>query len=415
MTAGTMVNALDVLQERGFVYQVSDVEGLRKAFAGQVTAYWGYDPTDPSLHIGNLVQIMLLAHLQRLGHRPITLAGGGTGMIGDPSDKASARPLLSVEQIDANVASQTAQLSRYLDFGDDRAEMVNNAAWLRPVRFIDFLRDVGRHFSVNVMLDMDFVRSRLASEAGLTYLEFSYILLQAYDFLELYRRYGCTLQVGGSDQWANILAGADLIRRVEGGRAYALVTPLVTSSSGRKLSKSEGTAIYLDPQRTTPYEYYQYWINTEDADVERFLAIYTFLPMEEVGALGRLQGADLRHAKEVLAFEATKLPHGEEEARKAQERSRALFAGEAGPLEAVPTTEVRREDLADGIPLADLLVQTKLFSSKREARPRIQQGGVSVSGETITDERYTLGERDLRDGAILLRTGKRYHRVVVKG
>ena len=415
MTAGTMVNALDVLQERGFVYQVSDVEGLRKAFAGQVTAYWGYDPTDPSLHIGNLVQIMLLAHLQRLGHRPITLAGGGTGMIGDPSDKASARPLLSVEQIDANVASQTAQLSRYLDFGDDRAEMVNNAAWLRPVRFIDFLRDVGRHFSVNVMLDMDFVRSRLASEAGLTYLEFSYILLQAYDFLELYRRYGCTLQVGGSDQWANILAGADLIRRVEGGRAYALVTPLVTSSSGRKLSKSEGTAIYLDPQRTTPYEYYQYWINTEDADVERFLAIYTFLPMEEVGALGRLQGADLRHAKEVLAFEATKLTHGEEEARKAQESSRALFAGEAGPLEAVPTTEVRREDLADGIPLADLLVQTKLFSSKREARPRIQQGGVSVSGETITDERYTLGERDLRDGAILLRTGKRYHRVVVKG
>ena len=415
MTAGTMVNALDVLQERGFVYQVSDVEGLRKAFAGQVTAYWGYDPTDPSLHIGNLVQIMLLAHLQRLGHRPITLAGGGTGMIGDPSDKASARPLLSVEQIDANVASQTAQLSRYLDFGDDRAEMVNNAAWLRPVRFIDFLRDVGRHFSVNVMLDMDFVRSRLASEAGLTYLEFSYILLQAYDFLELYRRYGCTLQVGGSDQWANILAGADLLRRVEGGRAYALVTPLVTSSSGRKLSKSEGTAIYLDPQRTTPYEYYQYWINTEDADVERFLAIYTFLPMEEVGALGRLQGADLRHAKEVLAFEATKLTHGEEEARKAQESSRALFAGEAGPLEAVPTTEVRREDLADGIPLADLLVQTKLFSSKREARPRIQQGGVSVSGETITDERYTLGERDLRDGAILLRTGKRYHRVVVKG
>jgi tyrosyl-tRNA synthetase len=410
---GSDVNALDVLKERGFVYQVSDEEGLRRAFEGQVTAYWGYDPTDPSLHTGNLVQIMLLAHLQRLGHRPIALAGGGTGMVGDPSDKTSARPIMSVEQIDANVRSQTAQLSRYLNFDDGRAISANNAEWLRSLGYIEFLRDIGRHFSINVMLDMDFVRTRLASHAGLTYLEFSYILLQAYDFLELYRRYGCTLQVGGQDQWANILAGADLIRRVEGGRAYALVTPLVTASSGRKLSKSEGTAIYLDPARTSPYEYYQYWINTEDADVERYLAIYTFLPMDEVRRLARLQGAELRRAKEVLAYEATAITHGAEEARKAQEASRALFGGGEGSLEALPATEVPAAELAAGIPLLDLLVQTHLFASKREARPRVQQGAVSVNDERVTDERYVVTERHLKGDGIVLAAGKRRHRVIV--
>lgn len=406
------MNALDVLRERGFVYQVSDEDGLRRAFEAQVTAYCGYDPTDESLTVGNLVSIMLLAHLQRLGHRPIALVGGGTGMIGDPSDKLAARPLLAVEQIDANVANFQRQLSRYLDFESGRALLVNNAEWLRPLGLIEFLRDIGRHFSVNAMLDLEFVRTRLASQAGLTYLEFSYILLQAYDYLELYRRYGCTLQVGGSDQWANILAGADLIRRLEGGRAYALVTPLITTASGRKLSKSEGMAVYLDPRKTSPYEYYQFWINTEDADVERYLALYTFLPMEEVRRLGRLQGADLRYAKEVLAWEATALTHGPEEADKAREASRAVFRGEAGPLDAVPAVPVPRDEIAAGIPLVDLLVRAGLAESKRMARPRIQQGAVTVNQERVTDERLVVDERYLMDGGILIGLGKRFRRVV---
>ena len=406
------MNALDVLRERGFVYQVSDEEGLRRAFEGQVTAYCGYDPTDESLTVGNLVSIMLLAHLQRLGHRPIALVGGGTGMIGDPSDKLAARPLLSVDQIDANVANFKRQLSRYLDFEGGRALLVNNADWLRPLGLIEFLRDIGRHFSVNAMLDLEFVRTRLASQAGLTYLEFSYILLQAYDYLELYRRYGCTLQVGGSDQWANILAGADLIRRLEGGRAYALVTPLITTASGRKLSKSEGTAVYLDPRKTSPYEYYQFWINTEDADVERYLALYTFLPMEEVRRLGRLQGAELRHAKEVLAWEATALTHGPEEADRAREASRAVFRGEAGLLDAVPAVPVPRAEIAAGIPLVDLLVRAGLVESTRMARPRIQQGAVTVNQERVTDDRLVVDERFLTDGGILIGMGKRFRRVV---
>jgi tyrosyl-tRNA synthetase len=408
------VYALDVLQERGFVHQVSDAEGLRQAFEGQVTVYCGYDPTDSSLTHGNLMTIMMLANLQRCGHKPIALMGGGTGMIGDPSDKTSARPLLSVEEIDANVANQRKQLSRYLNLGDGRGEMANNADWLRSLGYIEFLRDIGKFFSVNQMLDLEFVRTRLANQHGLSYLEFSYILLQSYDFLELHRRYGCTLQVGGSDQWANILAGADLIRRIEGERAYALVGPIVTASSGRKVSKSEGNAVYLDPNRTSPYEFYQFWVNTEDSDVERFLAIYTFLPMDEVRRLGALKDADLNEAKRILAFEATKLCHGEEEARKAEEASRALFRGEGVALDAVPATELPSARFAgEGVSLADLLVETGLYKSKREARARIAEGGAYVNGAQIKDEWYHVHEGDMQDGAILLRAGKRYHRVVV--
>ncbi|MGH2604794.1 MAG: tyrosine--tRNA ligase, partial [Dehalococcoidia bacterium] len=270
-------------------------------------------------------------------------------------------------------------------------------------------------FSVNVMLDLEFVRTRLASQAGLSYLEFSYILLQASDFLELYRRYGCTLQVGGSDQWANILAGADLIRRVEGGRAYGLVAPLITASSGRKVSKSEGNAIFLDPALTSPYEFYQFWINTEDADVERYLAIYTFLPMEEVRALGRLEGAELRRAKEVLAYEVTKLTHGEEEARRAEETSRALFRGDAASLEAAPTFEVTGEEITAGVPIVDLLVRTGLEDSKNNARKRIDQRGVRLNGEVIVTVDRMLGEADFAGDAALLQRGKKtFRRVVVK-
>ncbi|MGH2586011.1 MAG: tyrosine--tRNA ligase [Dehalococcoidia bacterium] len=410
-----MADVFDTLKERGFVYQDSDETGLRAALERPLTVYCGYDPTASSLTHGHLVTIMMLAHLQRAGHRPIALVGGGTGMIGDPSDKSSARPLLSVEEIDANVANIRGQLSRYLEFGDGRAELVDNAEWLRTTPMLDFLRDVGRHFSVNVMLDLEFVRTRLASQAGLSYLEFSYILLQASDFLELYRRYGCTLQVGGSDQWANILAGADLIRRVEGGRAYGLVAPLITASSGRKVSKSEGNAIFLDPALTSPYEFYQFWINTEDVDVERYLAIYTFLPMEEVRALGRLEGAELRRAKEVLAYEVTKLTHGEEEARRAEETSRALFRGDAASLEAAPTFEVTGEEITAGVPIVDLLVRTGLEDSKNNARKRIDQRGVRLNGEVIVTVDRMLGEADFAGDAALLQRGKKtFRRVVVK-
>lgn len=410
-----MANALDVLHERGFVYQVSDAEGLRKAFEGMVTAYCGYDPTYDSLHTGHLQQIMMLAHLQRCGHRPIALVGGGTGMVGDPSDKDAARPVLSVETIDANVEAIKGQLARFLDFSSgaaNRALLVNNAEWLRTIGYLEFLRNVGRHFSINVLLDLEFVRRRLEG-GGLSYLEFSYILLQAYDFLECYRRYGCTLQVGGSDQWANILAGADLIRRVEGGQAFALVSPLLTASSGRKFSKSEGTAIYLSAKHTTPYEYYQYWVNTDDADVETYLARFTFLPMEEVRRLGQLKGADLRHAKEVLALEATTLTHGKEEAEKAREASRAIFAGAGGSLDALPTTTIPEEELEQGIPLATLLVRVGLASSNREARPRIHSGAVSVNEVEMRDDRSPVTKAHLNDGAILLRYGKKRHRIVV--
>jgi len=412
-----MRDVFETLKERGFVYQVSDETGLRAAVEQPLTVYCGYDPTASSLTHGHLVTIMMLAHLQHAGHRPIALVGGGTGMIGDPSDKSSARPLLSVEEIDANVANIRAQLSRYLDFGDGRAELVDNAEWLRTTPMLDFLRDVGRHFSVNVMLDLEFVRTRLASQAGLSYLEFSYILLQASDFLELYRRYGCTLQVGGSDQWANILAGADLIRRVEGGKAYGLVAPLITASSGRKVSKSEGNAVFLDPALTSPYEFYQFWINTEDADVERYLAIYTFLPMAEVRALSRLEGAELRRAKEVLAYEVTKLTHGEEEATRAQDTSRKLFrrsvtgslllGGDTSTIvrSNAPITLLTPREVEGGVTIVDLLVRTGLASSKRQARTLVDQRGVRINDETVVSVDRTLSAEDLKRGTELEQDG----------
>jgi tyrosyl-tRNA synthetase len=409
-------NVFDTLRERGFVHSVSDEAGLRAALERPLTAYCGFDPTASSLTHGHLVPLMMLAHLQRSGHRPIALVGGGTGMIGDPSDKTSARPLLSVEEIDANVANIRGQVARVLDLGDGRGELVNNAEWLRSIGFIEFLRDVGKHFSVNVMLDLEFVRTRLAGQAGLSYLEFSYILLQAYDFLELYRRYGCTLQVGASDQWANILAGADLIRRVEGGKAYSLVAPLIVASSGRKVSKSEGNAVFLDPALTSPYEFYQFWINTEDADVARYLAIFTFLPMNEIRALGRLQGAELRRAKEVLAHEVTALVHGEEEARRAEETSRAIFRGEAASLEAAPTTEVSGAEVEAGIPVVDLVVRVGFEASKNRARTLIDQRGLRVNGDEVTAVDRVLGAADFPDGAALLQKGRKtFHRVVVAG
>lgn len=410
MTA-VATNVLDTLTERGFVNQVSDMERLRRALEKPITLYGGFDPTADSLHAGNLVLIMTLAHFQRHGHRPIALIGDGTTMVGDPTGRSAGRPIMTREEINTNAERFKEQMSRYLDFTGGRTLMLNNADWLLELRYIPFLRDIGRHFSVNQMLAMDTYKTRL--ETGLSFLEFNYLLLQSYDFLHLYREWDCVLQVGGADQWSNCLGGMDLIRRADGGEAFVLTTPLVTTATGEKMGKSAGNAVWLDPAKTSPYEYYQYWINTDDADVVQFLGFFTFLPMDEVRRLTGRAGADLREAKETLAFEATKLTHGEVAAREAQAASRALFAGE-GALENAPTTVIPVADLGAGITLADLFTRAGLATGRGDARRLAAQGGASINGERIEDMDRTLTAADIPAVGLLLRAGKkRYQRVVV--
>jgi tyrosyl-tRNA synthetase len=409
------MNVLDTLRERGFVHQVSNETALRDAIDREpVVTYCGYDPTASSLTVGHLVSVMMLAHLQRGGHTPIVVVGGGTGMIGDPTGKTELRQILTREDVELNLNAQKAQferLARNGAFPSGPPEMVNNADWLLPLGYIAFLRDIGRHFSVNQLLQHSTYRERLEGE-GLNFIEINYVLLQAYDFLHLYRERHCRLQVGGADQWFNILAGADLIRRVEGGEAFALTTPLLMTAAGEKMGKTAAGAVWLDPERTSPYDYYQFWINTADADVARFLALFTFLPMDEVRRLGNLGGSDLRHAKEVLAFENTSLVHGTEAAREAREASRALFGG-SGEIVGAPTTTIEAERLKLGIDLDQLLFETGLAASKRAARDLIRQGGISVNGERAAGDASSIGTADLQDGSILLRAGKkRFHRIV---
>jgi tyrosyl-tRNA synthetase len=380
-------HVVDSLRARGFVAQVSDEDALRRAFdSGRVTLYQGFDPTATSLHSGNLVGIMALANMQRAGHRPIAVVGGGTGMIGDPSERASERPMLSVDEIHRNLAGIRRQFEPYLDFSNDRAIIVNNADWLLDLKWIEFLRDVGRHFTVNQLMQHGTYRERF--EAGsFSFIELNYALVQAYDFLHLYREYGCILQIGGNDQWFNILAGRDLIRHADGGEAFALTTPLITTSSGQKLSKTAGNAVWLDPRLTSPYEYYQYWRNTEDADVGRFMRMFTFLPLEEVAAYDRLQGAELNEAKEVLAFEATKITHGEDQARKAQDTAHARFGGtgsDQGPSYTVCVP----------VGLVEVCVATGLAESNNEAKRLIRQGGIKLGGETLSTD-YVVDPREL--------------------
>lgn len=400
-----MAGTYDILKERGFVEQVSDEENVRAMLESPVTCYIGFDPTSSSFHVGSLVPIMALAHMQRHGHLVLAVMGGGTAMIGDPSGKTELRQLVPKEEIDANAEGLKAQLAHFIDFSLGRARMVDNAEWLRPLNYLEFLRDIGRHFSVNRMLAAESYRMRL--ETGLNFIEFNYMLLQAYDFLTLYRRYGCTLQMGGNDQWGNILAGADLIRRIEGVQAEALTFPLLTTSTGAKMGKTEKGAVWLDPQRTSPYEYYQFWINTDDRDVGRFLALFTFLPMDEVRELSSVTGEDLRRAKEILAYEATKLNHGEEEAVKSREASRALFSGEGDAGASVPAVAVARARLEEGIPAFVLFSDAGLVKTRGEARRLIAQGGAYVNSRRIeaTDEMITSA--DLKNGALLLRAGKK--------
>jgi tyrosyl-tRNA synthetase len=421
----TSRNVIDVLEERGFIAQVSDGPGLRAAASDPanrpITMYIGFDPTATSFHIGNLVSIMTMAHFQRHGHRVLALIGGGTGMIGDPTDKASTRPILTLEQIDRNIAGLLPQFARYLDFEGRRfgqnppAQLVNNADWLLQLHYIPFLRDIGKLFSVNQLLSHSTYRDRLEN-GSLNFIEINYVLLQAYDFLHQFREFGCTLQFGGGDQWFNVLAGADLIRRVEGAQAFAAVTPLLTTPDGRKMGKTETGSIWLDPASTSPYEFYQFWVNVEDQQVEQLLKLFTFLSLEEIARLASLEGADIRAAKEVLAFEATRLSHGEEAARRAQAASRALFAGGGAIGEGVPTTTVPRATLDAGVPLVDLLVTAGLAKSKSDARRLISQGGASVNGTVVADLEAQVTAADLQDDALLLRAGKkRYARVVAEG
>jgi tyrosyl-tRNA synthetase len=429
------INPLDYLRQRGYVQDVSDEQGLRAAFAaGPLTVYQGFDPSASSLHVGNLVGIMMLASLQRCGHRPIALGGGGTALVGDPSGKTSVRKLITPEEIERNLAGVLPQFARYLDFdggrfgGNAPATLLNNADWLLPLRYIDFLRDIGRHFSVNEMLAVETYRQRLET-TGLNFVEFNYRLVQAYDFLHLFREEHCLLQIGGSDQWGNIVAGVDLIRRADGAKAFALVSPLIMASSGQKMGKTEGNAVWLDPDRTSPFDYYQYWINTDDADVGRFLRLYTFLPEERIAALTSVSGEALREAKHVLASEATALTHGTQAADDAQASARRRFASPQDHLlsgtslgasaasaylddPAMPKTEVPSTDLAVGVTLADLFVRTGLCKSRNDARRLVAQGGLSLNGQRI-DDADALFEAEAGSAALLRAGKKRFHLVRV--
>ncbi len=403
-------NIFDILQERGFIAQTTDEAALRRQLGQkQTTFYIGYDPTANSLHAGSLVTIMAMLHMQRAGHRPVALVGGGTSMIGDPSGKTELRQMLSAEQIEANGHGIHTQLKHYL--GEENVVYENNAHWLLDLNYVAFLRKIGRHFSVNRMLTAEAYKQRL--ERGLNFIEFNYQILQAYDYLELYRRYGCTLQMGGDDQWGNILAGVDLIRREEGITVQAMTYPLLTTAGGAKMGKTAGGAVWLDAEKVKPYDYYQYWINCDDRDVAKLLKIFTFLPLDKIKRLAALQGADLRQAKEILAMEATAITHGRAAAEAARTAAQAAFSG-GGNLQAMPTTVVNAARLAAGLGVLEIFAEVGLTKSRGEARRMVQQGGIYVNNARVTNVEARIGRPDVTDDGILLRAGKkRYHRLVV--
>ena len=409
-----MENVLDIFEERGFVEQVTDKALVSRMLEDRVTCYIGFDPTAKSFHAGSLLPIMALVHMQQAGHRPIAVIGGGTALIGDPSGKTEMRPIITREEIRENAAYLKRQLTRFIAFSDEKALMVDNADWLTQLNYIDFLRDIGRHFSVNRMLSAESYRARL--ETGLNFIEFNYMLLQAYDFWYLFKTYDCRLQMGGNDQWGNILAGADLTRRMAGEIIHGLTFPLLTTSSGIKMGKTHKGAVWLDPKLTSPYEYYQYWINQDDADVGRFLSLFTLLPMDEIHRLRRLEGSDIRKAKEVLAYEATRLCHGKEAADQAQKASRQLFGPNASvSSESVPFYRIRREQLDSGIPSYILFEDSGLCKTRSEARRLIAQGGGYLNGKQIKVFDQLVGIEDVEDHFILLRAGKkRYMKVILE-
>ncbi len=408
-----MSNVFETLKERGFIEQMTHENEIKEILDNEkVTFYIGFDPTADSLHVGHFLTVMAMAHMQRAGHRPICLMGGGTGMIGDPSGKSDMRRMMTIEEIDHNVECFKKQLSHFIDFSDDKAIIVNNADWIRNLNYIEFLREVGVHFSVNKMLTYECFKTRM--EKGLSFLEFNYMLMQANDFLELYRKYGCTLQLGGNDQWSNIIAGVDLVRRKEQGNAFGMTFSLLTNSEGKKMGKTEKGAVWLDPAKTSPYEFYQYWRNIDDKDVRKCLSLLTFLPMDEVNRLSALEGSEINKAKEVLAFELTKIVHNEEEATKAQTAARALFGGglQGG---SIPQTEMDKADFEEGMDILSILTATKLAPSRAEGRRLVTQGGIKVCEKKIDNIEHKITLSDFVDGEILIQKGKKsFHKVVLK-
>ena len=407
---------LRVLEARGFIHQVSEPEALDKlARDGRLTAYIGFDCTAPSLHVGSLLPIMMLYWMQQTGHRPIALMGGGTTRVGDPSGKDESRRLLTYEQIDENLKGIRAIFAKFLKFGDGPSDavMANNADWLGSLNYIDFLREVGRHFSINRMLSFDSVKLRLERQQELSFLEFNYMILQAYDFLELYKRYGCVLQMGGSDQWGNIVNGIDLGRRAVNAQLFALTSPLITTTSGAKMGKTAQGAVWLNADLVSPYDYWQYWRNTEDGDVERFLKFFTTLPLEETARLAKLKGEEINEAKKVLATEATALVHGRPAAEQAADTARATF--EEGALsQNLPTVEFPRAQLDRGYGVLSAAVRAGLVFSTGEARRQIKNAGLKVNDQAVTDEKMTLSSRELTpEGVIKLSLGRKKH-VILK-
>lgn len=402
-----MANVFDTLKERGFIAQCTNEKELRELFDKErVTFYIGFDPTADSLHAGHFIALMAMAHMQRAGHRPICLVGGGTGTVGDPTGRTDMRKMLTDEDIEHNCECFKKQIARFIDFSDDKAIMVNNGDWLRKLNYIDFLRDVGACFTVNRMLAAEAYKQRW--EKGLTFLEFNYMVMQAYDFLELNRRYGCKLEMGGDDQWSNIIAGVELNRRKNNVAVYGLTNKLLTKSDGKKMGKTAGGALWLDAEKTSPYEFYQYWRNVDDADVEKCLSLLTFLPMEEVHRLGSLEGSAINEAKTVLAYEVTKIVHGEEEANKAKKAAEALFGG-AGNTQDMPTVAAET-----GKKLLDVLTAGKVFASKSEGRRLIQQNGLSLNDAKVTDVDYVLQDSDFTDGEAIVKKGKKKYFKLVK-
>ena len=403
----------DELVARGLIAQVTDEAEIRELINnGKATFYIGFDPTADSLHVGHFMALCLMKRLQMAGNKPIALIGGGTGMVGDPSGRSDMRTMMTVETIQHNCDCFKKQMSRFIDFSEGKAMMVNNAEWLMNLNYIDFLREIGPHFSVNNMLRAECYKQRM--EKGLSFLEFNYMLMQSYDFYELFQRYGCNMQFGGDDQWSNMLGGTELIRRKLGKDAHAMTITLLLNSEGKKMGKTQSGAVWLDPNKTTPFEFYQYWRNVGDADVLKCLRMLTFLPLEQIDEMDKWEGSQLNQAKEILAYELTSLVHGEEEAKKAQESARALFAG--GAAAEMPTAELSDADLSDGsIDLLSIVQKSGLCASRSEARRNVEQGGVSVDGEIVKDIKAVYTKEQLSGEGIVVKRGKKnFRRVVVK-
>jgi tyrosyl-tRNA synthetase len=400
-----MESVFDVLQERGFIEQCTHEEEIKKLLAEEsVSFYIGFDPTADSLHIGHFIQIMVMAHMQRHGHRPIALIGGGTTMIGESSGRSDMRQVMTAERIAENGEKFKKVFEKFLTFEDDKAVMLNNAQWLLPLNYIDFLREIGAHFSVNRMLTADCYKSRL--EKGLTFLEFNYMLLQAYDFYVLHKEQHCKMQFGGNDQWSNIIAGVELVRRKDAEQVFGMTFSLLTTSEGIKMGKTAKGALWLDPDKTSPYEFYQYWRNIADADVEKCLSLLTFIPMDEVRRLGALKDSEINQAKEILAFTVTEIIHGTEAAQEAQNAARKLFAGDQGDAE-IPSVELTKIELGEGLDILTLLEVAKLIPTRSEGRRLIEQGGVLLNGEKVTDFKLLVTPADFKDGKIVLKKGKK--------